>query len=177
MKPAVIKEPFGGVRSEAGRVSMVQSVLARRAAYIPYPGYSSIVPLVNDLRADPYGPHLGIEARILGPGSGDPVADAAVEIWHNSANSRKIGHRAKLFTDQKGYIHFITDMPARQKGKNYEIYARIVVNGECYYARLTFNHTTLYLRSRNREEDQQNTRRPVLKTYLGFYIQLNTSSY
>ena len=174
MERAVFEESV----SEAGQISTTQTVLAKKRDVVPYPGYSSLAPLKNDLRVDPFGPHLSIEARILDKGLRGPVADGAVEIWHKSNDSGEIRHRAKLFTDNKGYIRFTTDIPARQKGKNYEIYFRVIAGGECYYARLTFNRTTLYLRSRHGADNRLNLSKSSLNSSsLRFNLQLSTSSF
>ena len=166
------------LKSTVGRTIIAQNVVARRANKIPYPGYLPLLPITNDLRADQIGPHVHIEARIIGSRGRKPVTDAAVEVWHDSVNSNRIRHRAKLFADNEGYVRFTTDFPFRQKGKNYEIYLRVVVDKEAYYARLTFNHTTLYLKSRKSTGNTSGTTDTEFRhTYLRYDVQLRTAWY
>ena len=166
------------LKSTVDRTIIAQRVVARRANKVPYPGYLPLLPITNDLRADQFGPHVHIEARILGFGERKPVTEAAVEVWHDSVNSNRIRHRAKLFSDDNGYIRFATDFPFRQKGKNYEIYLRVMVDEEAYYARLTFNHTTLYLKSRNSTRKRSKaTETNFRHTYLRYDVQLKTAWY
>ena len=178
MEKVVVNNPSSTLESTVGRTIIAQNVVARRANKVPYPGYLPLLPITNDLRLDHFGPHVHIEARILGFGKRKPVTKAAVEVWHDSVNSNRIRHRAKLFSDKGGYIRFATDFPFRQKGKNYEIYLRVLVDEEAYYARLTFNHTTLYLKSRNSAgKKSKGTDTEFRHTYLRYDVQLKTAWY
>ncbi len=172
MGKAVVFKPLTTAGSAAVRTSPAINVQARRSDKVPYPGYLSLVPITNDLRSDPFGPCLHIDSRIYGPEGGGPVVDAAVEIWHNSPDSDGKIQRAKLYTDGEGYVRFTTNFPPRRKGKNYEIYLKVVVGSGSYYARLTFNHTTLYLNSRKPATEAE-----LMNTVLGFNVLLSSSCY
>ena len=58
-------------------------------------------------------------------------------------------HQARIYTNSNGQYGFITDLPGREMGKNFQIYFKISAEGRNYFAKLNFNHSLFWLVTRH----------------------------
>ena len=115
---------------------------------LSYPGYSPIAPVKEDIRRSIQGAELQL-GGYLRDRDDNPLRDKAIEIWHLSPNSNKLYHRAKLFTDKNGAYQFITDLPGRDRGKNFCLYFKVEHLEIPYFTKLSFNHARAWLAARS----------------------------
>lgn len=123
-------------------------VLARPGEKSPYQGYIPVAPVKEDLRVLTAGAYLEVWGRVLDSSYKEPISHAGIELWHLSPLSGQFKHRAKLTTGTDGVYRFITDLPNRQKGKDYCVYFKVVYDQNSYFTKLSFNNAGLWLSAR-----------------------------
>lgn len=122
-----------------------KTLLAEEAEKCPYNGYQPLAVLKNDLRKNSSGNNVIINANITDQSGRFEVVGAGVEVWHLSNPTDGYSHRAKLISDENGFIRFQTDLPARELGKSFRIYFKISIGERSYYTKLSFNHSMAVL--------------------------------
>ncbi|MGI9546585.1 MAG: hypothetical protein ACR2MM_05085 [Flavobacteriaceae bacterium] len=131
-----------------GLTSENQPVVARPVDKSPYRGYKPVAPLKTDLRKLSAGSQLEVWGRVLNLSDSKPLPVVGIELWHLSPISDQKKHRAKLITDGSGSYRFITDLPGREKGKDYIVYFKISHMGQSYFTKLSFNNARARLSAR-----------------------------
>ena len=140
-----------GVRSSTKTISKnykLSKKIAIDAEHSPYPGYSPLAPVKNDLRVSVSGADVQIHGRIFDLQDKILTNPLKIEIWHLSPNSEKYSHRAITYSDEIGRYRFITDLPNREMGHNYKIYLKISNGNQRYFTHLSFNHCTAFISTR-----------------------------
>ncbi|MEN8790166.1 MAG: hypothetical protein ABF295_11665, partial [Flavobacteriaceae bacterium] len=75
----------------------------------PYPGYSQLSAIKNDLRRNFCDNELTVKGVITDTLSHQVLTNAQIEVWHRSAKDKGEYHRARFSTDDYGQFHFHTD--------------------------------------------------------------------
>ena len=121
----------------------------------PFKGYNPFAPVKNDLRVYPFGRHVKVSGKIYNDQGTKPLQNVSIEVWHLTPNSDNYKHRARLYTDESGSYSFITDLPAREMGRNYRIYFKVSDKTNCYFTELSFNNSGAYISDRHWESNNQ----------------------
>jgi protocatechuate 3,4-dioxygenase beta subunit len=125
-----------------------QRIYACEDCISPFMGYSILAPVKNDLRKQTQLPEVEVSGVVRDSETGQALKHARIEVWHSSAQSLEIIYRAQLHADENGNYNFITDIPNREKGKNYCIYFKITHRQNSYFTKLLFNHSLALISSR-----------------------------
>jgi hypothetical protein len=117
----------------------------------PYPGYSPISAIKNDLRKNRSCPEISVRGVISDKLSREVLTNTRIEVWHRSAKGEGEYLRARITTDNYGQYHFHTDWPEREKGKNYSIFFKITYGRTIFFTKMCFNHALALLSSINKD--------------------------
>ncbi len=124
-----------------------QRVIRAAGKIPPYPGYSSLSALKNDLRRNLHGHEVTVRGVIYDTLSHRVLTHARIEVWHRSPVAEEDYCRACFTTDDYGQYHFITDCPDREKGKNYSIFFKITYKQKSFFTKMSFNHSLALISS------------------------------
>ena len=113
----------------------------------PFKGHSALSIVTSNLRKIDLDTSLQIFGYLV-DFNGNPLPHTGIEIWHRSPSGNKYHNRALLYSNSGGYYEFITNLPEREKGKNYEVYFRVEKDNRYYYTKLIFNNVTAILSSK-----------------------------
>ncbi|NNM23388.1 MAG: hypothetical protein HKO54_07525 [Flavobacteriaceae bacterium] len=122
---------------------------------VPFEGYNPFAEEKNDLRSNPFGDHVRVKGVIYDETGTTPVANAKVEVWHLSPNSKKYRHRAKFTTNDRGEYTFITDFPDREAGKTPRILFKVSNAYSSSFRELYLDRSGGYITSDHWEKNQQ----------------------
>ena len=134
------------------RIASSSSFLAYRSGLAlpflssPFEGCGSLSVVSSDLRQPDGGAALHIFGYLVNV-EGNPIPETGIEVWHLTPCTNEYNNRAIFYTSFDGYYEFVTNLPARTKGKNYEVYFRIKKDNRYYYTKLIFNHIAAVLSS------------------------------
>lgn len=97
---------------------------------IPFPGYSEIPELKNDLRSMLIEKTLKVSGTLFTKETTlEPCSNALIEVWHLSSNTGDY-QRGKLITDEDGNFTFWTDFPHKSKGLYPRIFFKATKDGK-----------------------------------------------
>ena len=135
-----------------GRIISSSSFLAYRSALArpfsdpPYEGCNALSAVTSDLRRSDSRTSLQIFGYLVDR-HGNPFPKTGIEVWHLTPRTNQYNSRAYFNTNSRGYYEFITNLPERARGKNYEVYFRIKKDNISYYTKLIFNYAAAILSS------------------------------
>lgn len=110
----------------------------------PFRGYNALMKISSDLRKISSGTSLEIFGYLV-DSKGQPLPNTGIEIWHLTPASNEYNNRALLYSNSSGFYKFVTNLPEREAGKNYEVYFRVERDNRHYYTKLIFNNATAIL--------------------------------
>lgn len=110
----------------------------------PFKGYNVLSKVTSNLRQFSSGTSLEIFGYLV-DSNGETLPNTGIEIWHLTPSSDEYNNRAVSYTNSSGFYKFITNLPEREKGKNYEVYFRVEKDKRAYYTKLIFNNITAIL--------------------------------
>ncbi|MGB5237915.1 MAG: hypothetical protein WBM43_02480 [Flavobacteriaceae bacterium] len=110
-------------------------------------GYSPLSVEKNNLRKLPDYPEVTVRGILFDALSHRILANARIEVWHRSPKAGFLDHRAHFYTDDNGSYRFITDLPDRENGKNYNIFFKISYKRQSFFTKLSFNHSLALISS------------------------------
>ncbi|MEM7185973.1 MAG: hypothetical protein AAF466_04875 [Bacteroidota bacterium] len=137
-----------------GLAFISSDVVAAFTSEIPYDGYNPYSEEKTDLRTTLFDRHVRVKGVLYDKSGTTPLEGATIEVWHQSPNSSKYRHRAKLTTDQNGTYNFITDFPSKETALTARIYFKVNHNGSSYFTELGVGETDAYISSKHWEENQ-----------------------
>ena len=118
--------------------------LARPFLNSPFKGNSVLSKVTSNLQKHSSATSLEIFGYLV-DFNGDPLSNTGIEIWHLTRPGLEYKNQALLYTNSGGYYQFITNLPNREKGKNYEVYFKVKKDQRNYYTNLIFNNVTAIL--------------------------------
>jgi hypothetical protein len=121
----------------------------------PFDGYNPYAEEKSDLRTSSFGKYLQLKGQIFDATGTFTLANAAIEVWHLSPNSKKFKHRAKLKTDKLGEYSFITDFPNKEIGKCARIYFKVSNSTKEYFTELIVTDFGAHISSKHWEQSNQ----------------------
>ena len=153
-----------------------RSGLAKPYVNSPFDGCNALSLVSSDLRRSDCGSALHIFGYLVDV-NGLPFPNTGIEVWHLTPFTNEYNNRAIFYTSFDGYYEFVTNLPERTKGKNYEVYFRIKQDDHYYYTKLIFNHTAAILSSnfilKNKESRQEGMRSYTEKQKNNFVFQFD----
>ena len=121
----------------------------------PYDGYNPYSEEKTDLRTTIFEKHLRVKGVLYEKSSMMPLANATIEVWHLSPNSKKYRHRGKLKTNELGAYNFITDYPNHEVAKAPRVYFKVSHKGSSVFTDLVlFNETGAHISDTHWEANQ-----------------------
>jgi len=120
----------------------------------PFEGYNPYADSKTDLRTIlSTEKTIEVTGKVYDSSGKNTVANAIVEVWHLSPNSKKYRHRAKLKTNEQGEYSFITEMPNREDAKMPRIYFKVTFNENSYFTELLIGTTGAHITGKHWEEN------------------------
>jgi protocatechuate 3,4-dioxygenase beta subunit len=116
----------------------------------PFEGYNPYTDQCNDLRTQRFGTEtLCIHGTLFCAASKAVIADAKIEVWHLSPQSKKYGHRGYFFTDSQGGYLFKTNFPNRKEGRAARIFFKISSDKGTEFTELLLDSNTAYINDKH----------------------------
>lgn len=112
---------------------------------IPFKGYRPTLEFNNDLRTLFSEKTLKISGTLFTSESNlEPCANATIEVWHLSPNSKEYNHKGKFMTDENGTYTFYTDFPNRKEGFKPRVFFKVTAERKTVFTELVIDtHQTL----------------------------------
>jgi protocatechuate 3,4-dioxygenase beta subunit len=130
-----------------------------------FEGYQPILEFKNDLRTFIAEKSLKVSGTLYTSETNlQPCANALVEIWHLSPNSKEFNHKGKFITDQNGQYTFYTDFPNRKEGYKPRIFFKITNQEKTDYTELILDTNQAYI-SHNHWEKNQELKEDLFPSY------------
>ncbi|MBV1922743.1 MAG: hypothetical protein KUG68_01810 [Flavobacteriaceae bacterium] len=112
----------------------------------PFEGYNPYSEATNDLRSSiVHAKGIKVEGRIFNKSGSQGIAQAKIEVWHLSPQSKKYRNQGHFFTDNDGFYTFISDIPEREDGKMPRIYFKISNGTSNVFTQLLFDSNRAYI--------------------------------
>ena len=112
----------------------------------PYEGYNPYSSATNDIRnSDLHADGIKVMGRIFNKSGSKGIAQAKIEVWHLSSQSKKYRNQGHFFTDEEGFYSFISNIPKRNEGKIPRIYFKISDNSSTVFTQLLFDSNQAFI--------------------------------
>ncbi|MFH6604506.1 hypothetical protein ACEZ3G_13530 [Maribacter algicola] len=136
---------------------------------------------VKDIRKKLFGKQIEISGQIFDDTGKNILRGVLIEFWHLSPDSKKLGHKGSLITDENGCYHILTDYPNREFGKHTTVHFKLSTGARSTLTELKFSGFGAYITDKHWESNRNledsllfpKMEKLFYKTKINFNISIN----